>query len=78
MKVTILIKPNSKHREEVVEGSEGDLVVFTRSPAIENCANEAMIDLLARYFSTSKSQIKIVRGHTSKVKIVEVGRGRNS
>lgn len=73
MKINVLIKPNSKHREEVVEEAGGDLVVFTKSLAIENRANEAMVGLLSKHFAVPKSQIKIIRGHTAKNKVVEIG-----
>ena len=47
MLVTTTLKPNSKHREEVVMGDDGSLTVFTKSPAVEGRANEAAARLLA-------------------------------
>ena len=72
MIITAIIKPNSKHREEVVAGDDGSLMVFTKSPAVEGRANEAAARLLAKYYGVSKSRIRLVRGHTSKHKVFEV------
>ena len=72
MFVCVTLKPNSKHREEVVAGDDGSLMVFTKSPAVEGRANEAATRLLAKYYGVSKSRIRLVRGHTSKHKVFEV------
>ena len=72
MFVCVTLKPNSKHREEVVMGDDGSLTVFTKSPAVEGRANEAATRLLAKYYGVSKSRVRLVRGHTSKHKVFEV------
>jgi len=35
-------------------------------------ANQALLELLANYFKTKKSQIKIIKGIKSKNKIIEI------
>lgn len=72
MFVCVTLKPNSKHREEVVMGDDGSLTVFTKSPAVEGRANEAATRLLAKYYGVSKSRVRLVRGHTSKHKVFEI------
>lgn len=72
MRVSLIIKPNSKHREEVVTNDDGSLTVYTKQPAVEGKANESVIKLAAKHFSVSKSQVSIVCGQTSKHKIVDV------
>ncbi|NCU29830.1 DUF167 domain-containing protein [Candidatus Saccharibacteria bacterium] len=72
MLVMVTLKPNSKHREEVVMGDDGSLTVFTKSPAVEGRANEAATRLLAKYYGVSKSRVQLVRGHTSKHKVFEI------
>ena len=72
MLVTVTLKPNSKHREEVVMGDDGSLTVFTKSPATEGKANESAVRLLANYYGVSKSRVRLVRGHTSKHKVFEI------
>ena len=72
MRINLIIKPNSKHREEVVMNDDGGLMVYTKQLAVEGKANESVIKLVAKHFSVSKSQVSIVCGQTSKHKIVDV------
>lgn len=69
---TIIIKPNSKHREEIIQNDEGGLTIYTKTPAVEGRANQAAIELLAKHFNVSKSQIELVRGHTSIQKVFRI------
>ena len=72
MKISILLKPNSRHREEVVVGDDGVLTIYTKAPAIEGRANLAAVKLLAKYFSVAPSKVKLVRGAASKYKVFEI------
>lgn len=72
MKFSILLKPNSRHREEVVVGDDGVLTIYTKAPAIEGRANLAAVKLLAKHFSVVPSKVKLLRGATSKYKVFEV------
>ena len=72
MKVSVRIKPNSRHREEVVPNDDGSLTIYTKAPAIEGRANAAAIKLLAKHFKVASSKVKLVRGATSKYKIFEI------
>ena len=72
MQVYVVIKPNSKHREEVYVGKGGALVVYTKEPAIEGRANAAAIKLIAEHFEVSRMSVKLIRGHASKYKIFEI------
>ena len=72
MQVYVVIKPNSKHREGVIEGEGGALVVYTKEPAIEGRANTAAIKLIAEHFDVSRMSVKLIRGHTSKYKVFEI------
>ena len=49
---------------------EGMLAVALRSPPIEGRANEELIELLADTFSIPKSHITILRGETSRKKLI--------
>ena len=71
MKISVRIKPNSRHREEVVK-IDDTLTVYVKAPAIEGRANAAAIKLLARHFKVSTSKVKLVHGATSKYKIFEI------
>ena len=72
MKIPVTIKPNSRHREEVVVGSDGVYIIYTKAPAIEGRANAAAIKLLAQHFGVSKSQIRLLHGATSKHKVFNI------
>ena len=74
MKISVHLKPNSRHREEVVVGDDGVLTIYTKAPAIEGRANLATAKLLAKHFSVAPSKVKLVRGATSKYKVFEVDR----
>ena len=72
MKISVHIKPNSRHREEVVKNDDDTLTVYVKAPAIEGRANAAAIKLLVKHFKVVSSKVKLVRGATSKYKIFEI------
>ena len=72
MKISVHIKPNSRHREEVVKNDDDTLTVYVKAPAIEGRANAAAIKLLAKHLKVASSNVKLVRGATSKYKIFEI------
>ena len=72
MKISVHLKPNSRHREEVVANDDGSLTVYTKASAIEGRANAAAVKLLAKRFGVASSKVKLVRGATSKYKVFEV------
>ena len=72
MKISVHIKPNSRHRGEVVKNDDDTLTVYIKAPAIEGRANAAAIKLLAKHFKVAPSKVKLVRGATSKYKMFEI------
>ena len=70
-RIWVTVKPQAR-KEEVVSLAEGEFRVSVRAPAQEGKANEAVIELLAKYFSVTKSAIKIVRGQTSRKKLIQI------
>lgn len=72
MKISIHLKPNSRHREEVVSNDDGSLIVYTKAPAIEGRANLATVKLLAKHFGVAPSKVKLVRGAASKYKVFKI------
>ena len=72
-KLNIRVLPRSSKNEVIGQMADGTLKVKLTAPPVDGAANEALIELLAEYFDTSKQKIKIVRGMTSKNKIVEIG-----
>lgn len=71
MKIFVTAKPCAW--ENLVEKiDETHFIVKVKEPPIQGRANRAIIELLAEYFQTSASQIKIVSGFTSRQKVVEI------
>ena len=72
MKISIHLKPNSRHREEIVTNDNGSLTIYTKAPAIEGRANLAAVKLLAKHFGVALSKVKLLRGATSRYKVFEI------
>ena len=72
MKISVHIKPNSRHREEVVKNDDDTLTVYVKAPTVEGRANAAAIKLLAKYFGVASSKVKLVRGAASKYKLFDI------
>lgn len=68
----IHVKPGSKKGPLVENGADGLLTVYVRERAVDGAANEGVIEALAAHLGTRKSDIRIVNGHGSRVKTVEV------
>lgn len=71
MKIFVIAKPKSRV-EKVEKVSDNIFRVSVKAPAIEGLANEAIINLLAGYFGKRKSEIRMVSGHSSKKKLIEI------
>ena len=71
VKIWVAVKPQAKE-EGVKKISEGEYAASVQAPAREGKANQALIELLASYFSVPKSSVRIVRGQTGRRKLVEV------
>jgi len=48
------------------------LKIRVNAPPVGGAANEELIEILSEEFSIKKTSIKIIRGHSSKNKIVEI------
>lgn len=71
MKIFVKAKPNS--REEKIEKiDDTHFVVSVKAPPIQGMANRAIIKLLADYFKTDVSRVRIVSGAIARNKIVEI------
>jgi len=71
MIITVQCKPNSK--EQVIEKiSETDFLVRLKSSPVDGKANQELIQILAKYFGVTKSEVSIKKGQTSKHKLIEI------
>ena len=71
MKITVIVKPNSK-KESVEELADGGLKVSVKEPALEGKANTAAIRVVARHFNVSRSSVEIVSGLSSRRKVFDI------
>jgi len=71
MQISITAHPNSKN-PRVEKDLFGDLHVYVKDPPLENRANGAVIEALARHFKVKKYQIALLRGSKSKQKVFNI------
>ena len=71
-KIALTVKPNAK-KIELIKISPDEYRVGVREPAREGQANRAVVELLARHWAIPKSKVKIIRGLSSRHKLVEIG-----
>jgi hypothetical protein len=68
----IHVKPGSKKGPLVEAGADGALTVFVRERAVEGAANDGVVAALAKHWGLRKRDVRIVAGHTARIKTVEV------
>jgi uncharacterized protein (TIGR00251 family) len=71
MTITVTVIPKAS-RSEIVSRGPGPWRVRLAAPPVDGKANEALIDLFADEFDRAPSLIRIVKGHTSKTKVIEI------
>ncbi|MDE6571452.1 MAG: DUF167 domain-containing protein [Alphaproteobacteria bacterium] len=69
VRVNVRVIPRAKFDRVDVQ-PDGGLRVHTTAAPADGDANAAVIKLLARHFDVPKSQIEIIRGATSRDKVV--------
>ncbi len=71
--MVIFIKTKTKSAFNKVEkADENHFAVFTTEAPEKNRANQAVIELLVDYFNTPYRNVKIIRGLTSKNKVIKI------
>ena len=71
--LTLTVRKQPRASTDEIAGSiEGALKIRLRAPAVENRANEALVQFLADILKTSKSAVRIRRGEQSRTKHVEL------
>lgn len=67
----VRVQPRAS-REEIAGVIDGAMKIRLCAPAMENRANEALIEFLAAVLKTSKSAVRIRSGEQSRTKRVEI------
>lgn len=72
--LTVRVKPGSRKGPLVVteESDDASLTVFLQQRAVDGAANDALVRLLAAHFGVARGAVRIIRGHTSRVKHVRI------
>jgi uncharacterized protein (TIGR00251 family) len=70
MRISVRVIPGSS-RSDVEPGNPWRVHVHAR-PA-EGKANEELLQILSHHFGVARSAVRILRGHASRSKIVEIG-----
>lgn len=73
MRISVKAKPNSKE-EKIEQITEGQFIISVKELPLRGMANQAIIKLLAQYFSVSEFQVKIISGWTSRQKMIEINK----
>ena len=70
MLITVRVIPRSS--KNVLEWKQGTLKARLTAPPVDGAANEALQELLAKRLALPRRAISIVRGATSRQKVVEI------
>ena len=69
--ISVRVTPKSA-RNEVVGVTDGIWRVRVSAPPVKGKANKELITFLSQLLNVAKSQIGIVRGHTSRNKVITI------
>jgi uncharacterized protein (TIGR00251 family) len=69
--LAVRVQPRAS-KDEIVGVMNGALKIRLQAPAVENRANEALCEFLARLLKTPKSAVRILSGDRSRTKRVEI------
>jgi len=69
--VSVRVQPRAS-KDDIAGLHDGALKVRLRAPAVEDRANEALCEFLAQVLKTPKSAVRILSGHRSRNKRVEI------
>ncbi len=71
VRVRVHVQPRASRSE--LAGAHGDaLKVRLAAPPVDGAANDALTELLARQFGIPRRAVRIVSGHGSRTKVVEL------
>jgi uncharacterized protein len=68
---SVRVQPGAS-KDEIAGEMDGALKIRLRAPAVEDRANEALIEYLAQTLNTSKAAVRILSGERSRTKRIEV------
>jgi uncharacterized protein YggU (UPF0235/DUF167 family) len=72
--IIVKVRPGSRKGPLVEIGSNGELTIYVREPAVDGKANDAVARLLAAHLQLPRSRVELVSGATSRQKRFRVSR----
>ena len=70
-RLEVYIQPMAS-KSEVARMHDGVIKIRIAAPAVENAANEALVEFVAEALGVSKSSVRIVSGRTSRRKVLAI------
>ena len=71
MRINVTARPSSR-AERIEKNAEGEFTVSVNEPPVGGRANRAIIRVLSEYFKVRTTNVRIVFGHTSRRKVIEI------
>ncbi len=71
MPISVRVQPNAQ-KSELIGLSDGVWQVKVSAPPVKGKANTELIALLSRALGVSKSSLSIIKGHTSRSKVIAI------
>jgi uncharacterized protein (TIGR00251 family) len=69
--LAVKLQPRASASE--IQGAQGDeLKIKVTAPPVDSAANEALVDLLAETLNCSRGAVQLVKGKTSRHKLVKL------
>lgn len=72
MIIEVSVIPKSSTNEIIPQGTNSYKVKLT-APPTDNKANEQLISLIAKSFQCPKSAVRIIKGHSFRKKLLQIG-----
>ena len=69
--LSVKLQPRAS-RTEIGEAVGAELKIRVAAPPVDSAANEALVELLAETLDCPRGAVQLVRGHTSRHKVVFV------
>ena len=70
--VTVRVQPGAQRTEVLGTMADGSLKVRLKAPPVRGEANRELVSLLAGRYGVPESAVRIVRGQTSRMKVVSI------
>jgi uncharacterized protein YggU (UPF0235/DUF167 family) len=73
-RLVVRVKPGSSKGPLIIDEGDAGIVVYVREKAIDGQANDGVTAVLAKHLGVAASRVRVVRGHTARIKQIEVDR----